>query len=488
MARDELVIGIDVGTTSIKGGLYTITGEALAAATMACETVHPSSGRAEQAPQQWLRSIQSVLTELSTDAEPNAVAAVGICSQVNTHVFVDADLEPIAPAITWQDQRCADVSAALQAQAEQGKLDIAIDSSALLCRAEWFRQERPDDWQRTRWILSPKDYCIARLTGAVASDALSSIGLVTQDGRYIESLDLLVPDVSRRLPPLREPADVLGSLDIAKPPTSCPVVVGTMDAWACLYGSGCLEAGDAFEIAGTSEIIGALSATGTPGHGVVSFPPQRGVALFAGPTQCGGDSLAWLAGLLRLSISETLNLVVQRTERGDPLLFLPHLLGERAPLWNPQARGAFVGLSKTHGAGQLVRAVLEGVGFSARQLREAIEAAVGFDLASLRISGGGARSDLWCQIKADIHDRPLHRVANVDTGSFGAALLAAVGVGAYPDIAAAARDAVRIERRFLPDANRRRRYDALFRLYRRSYAGLEGVFAELAQHSAGSLQ
>lgn len=487
MASAELIIGIDIGTTTIKGGLFTRAGDALASASAPCESVYPRPDRAEQNPQQWLRGIGSIIGKLLADAEPQAVVAVGICGQVNTHVFVDANLEPLAPAITWQDQRCADVAARLQARAREQGLDIPIDSSALVSRAQWFRQERADDWHRTRWILSPKDFCIASLTGAVASDAPSSIGLVTAEGRYIDALDALVPEVSRRLPPLRDPAAIVGALDAARLTLSCPVVAGTMDAWACLYGSGSVQSGDGFEVAGTSEIIGALSARGTPGHGVVNFPPRDGLTLYAGPTQCGGDSLTWMAGALQLSIPVALELAAGCPESGNPLLFLPHLLGERAPLWNPLARGAFVGLSKTHGAAHMVRAVLEGVGFSARQLREAIEAAAGFELPSLRISGGASRSDLWCQIKADIHGRPLQRVANVDTGSFGAALLAAVGAGVYPNIAAAAQDAVLIEREFLPDPARRQRYDELYRLYRRSYAGLEPIFADLAQHAPCSL-
>jgi xylulokinase len=494
MSPADLIIGIDVGTTSIKGGLFTPAGTALASASTACESIYPRTGWAEQDPRKWVTGIHAIVAELlaaadqAAEVDPGAVIAAGICSQVNTHVFVDADLNPLAPAMTWQDQRCADVAESLRELVLEQGLEIPIDSSALLSRAQWFRQQRPDDWQRTRWILSPKDFCIAALSGAVATDALSSIGLVTDQGRYIDALDTIVPGVSQRLPSLHAPTASLGKLSSAAMPLNCPVVVGTMDAWACLYGSGSVRVGDGFEIAGTSEIIGTLSADGTPGNGVVNFPPQDGVCLYAGPTQCGGDSLTWLAGVLQRTIPQTLALAAGSPDSGDQLLFLPHLLGERAPLWNPRARGAFVGLSKTHGPAHLARAVLEGVGFSARQLREAIETAAGFELSSLRISGGGSRSDLWCQVKANIHGKTLARVANVDTGSFGAALLAAVGAGAYPDIITAADSAVRIDREFFPQAGSRQRYDELYALYRRSYAALETVFADLEKVPAGPLQ
>lgn len=488
MSPADLIVGIDIGTTSIKGGLFTQAGATLASASTACESNYPRTGWAEQDPRQWVTGIHAIVADLLAGVDPGAVIAVGICSQVNTHVFVDADLSPLAPAITWQDQRCAGVAESLRELVLEKGLEIPIDSSALLSRAQWFQQRRPDDWQRTRWVLSPKDFCIGTLSGAVSTDALSSIGLVTDQGRYIDALDAIVPGIARRLPPLHVPTASLGKLSSPAMPLNCPVVVGTMDAWACLYGSGSVRVGDGFEIAGTSEIIGALAAGGTPGHGVVNFPPQDGVCLYAGPTQCGGDSLTWLAGVLQRTIPQTLALADGDTESGDPLLFLPHLLGERAPLWNPRARGAFVGLSKTHGPAHLTRAVLEGVGFSARQLREAIETAAGFELSSLRISGGGSRSDLWCQVKANIHGKTLARVVNVDTGSFGAALLAAVGAGAYPDIVTAADSAVRIDREFSPQDSSRQHYDALYALYCRSYTALETVFADLGKLSAGSLQ
>lgn len=488
MAQTELIIGIDVGTTSIKGGLFTHTGDACASASLACHSSYPQAGWAEQDPQQWVSGIRTIMAKLLADIDPGAVIGVGICSQVNTHVFVDVDLQPLGPAITWQDQRCAKVSESLRELALERQLEIPIDSSSLLSRAQWFRTQRPDDWQRARWILSPKDFCIAALSGSVATDALSSIGLVTEQGRYIDALDAVVPGVSQRLPPLLSPTEVVGRIDFGEIPSGWPVVTGTMDAWACLYGSGSVQVGDGFQISGTSVTVGALSASGTPGYGVVNFPPQDGVCLYAGPTQCGGDSLTWMASVLRLTVSETLALVAGCPDSREPLLFLPHLLGERAPLWNPLARGAFVGLNKTHGQADMVRAVLEGVGFSARQLCEAIEMAAGLELSLLRISGGGSRSDLWCQLKADIHGRTLQRVANVDTGSFGAALLAAVGAERYPDINTAAHRAVRIDREFLPRPAARQRYDDLYQLYRQSYAGLEPVFAALATMSADSMQ
>jgi len=479
MQQGDLVIGIDVGTTSVKGAVYTLQGTMLFSKTVTYGTSYPRSGWVEQQPRDWMDAIAKVMQGAVGEMDLSRVKAVGICSQVNTHVFVDEKLNVLIPAIIWQDQRCAKVADELEALVQKNSLAIAVDSSALVSRAQWVRQHRPEVWELTRFILSPKDYCIAVLTGEVATDALSSIGLVTAAGTYDEDLDSLVPDLSARLPPVRSMTQRIGEISHDHVPSHCPIVVGTMDAWASVFGSGTVDVESGVEISGTSEIIGALSREALPATGIITFPPLDGAYLHAGPTQCGGDALAWFARSIGKSIGDTLALANSVSADREPLLFLPHLMGERAPLWDPTARGAFIGLTKTHSAADMAHAVLEGVGFSARQLLSSVEEAAGFRLDSLRLSGGGARSDLWCQIKADIHGRTLERVRNIDTGTFGAGLLAAVGVGEFPNINAAAKSAVSIDREFVPDPAVTQRYSDLYGLYRNAYAGLKDVFGGL---------
>jgi xylulokinase len=165
----------------------------------------------------------------------------------------------------------------------------------------------------------------------------------------------------------------------------------------------------------------------------------------------------------------------------EGVVFLPHLQGERAPLWDADARGVLVGLRADHGPAPVGRAVLEGVACSARHLLEAIEAAAGAPVPALRASGGAARSDVWCQIKADVLGRPLHRLRVIDSGALGAALLAGVGAGLLPDLAGAAREMVHVERTFAPDERNREGYDALYGVYREAQAALMPVFGSLAR-------
>ena len=255
-----------------------------------------------------------------------------------------------------------------------------------------------------------------------------------------------------------------------------PVVAGTMDAWANVYGSGVVEHGDAMEVAGTSEILGVLSRERHPAEGIVTFIPVDGLHLHAGPTQAGGAALAWFASVVGLSIADVL--AAAQTGGSGPI-FLPHLLGERAPLWDADARGAFVGLSSDHSLPELSRAVLEGVAYSARHLLEELEQAAGVEAETLNASGGGSQSDLWCQIKADVLARPIARVAVRHSGCLGAALMAAAGAGLVPSVREAAREAVRIERVFEPRADRAS-YDELYGAYRELYRALQPTHAILA--------
>ena len=456
---------------------------------MSYPIARPEAGHAEQDPEDWWRAVRAVLRQLGDAVDLRSVVAIGVCSQVNTHVFIDDEGRPLAPAIVWQDQRCADTAEHLDASlSEEERLVLwgapfRIDSSFLLARAEWMRVERPELWQRTRWVVSPKDYVNLRLTGAVATDVISPIGLVGPDHRYIPGVLALVPEAAQRMPPLRPFTAALGSVVAAATglPPDAIAVVATMDAWGNVYGSGVVDAGQAIEVAGTSEIIGVLSDHSTPEAGVISFLPVDGLVLHAGPTQAGGDALRWLANALQLSIPQTVAAAATVPPGALGLVFLPYLLGERAPLWDARARGVFFGLSSDHGAPHLARGVLEGVACSARHLLEATETAAGRPVERIRASGGASRSDLWCQIKADVLGRPLERVAVPHSAVLGAALLAGVGAGRLESVAAAARRMVHVERAFHPDPRARDVYDELYALYRALYPSVQPLYRQLAR-------
>ncbi|MCF3960999.1 FGGY-family carbohydrate kinase, partial [Streptomyces fuscigenes] len=211
----------------------------------------------------------------------------------------------------------------------------------------------------------------------------------------------------------------------------------------------------------------------------VAFPRVGDVRVVAGPTQAGGDALRWWAGAAGLSVEDALAECVRAAPGPTGVVFTPHLMGERAPLWDADVRGAFLGVSSSVTRPALTRAVLEGVAMSARQVLGEVEAACG-PLDPVALTGGGSRSDLWCRVHADVLARPVARLAVADAGALGAALLGAVGAGLHPDMAAAADRAVRVERVFVPDPEAAGRLDGLYSVYEESYEALRGVHAALA--------
>jgi xylulokinase len=484
MSDRPLLLGADIGTTTAKAGIFELDGNPLAFADFGYAIERPQPDWAEQDPRDWWRAFVKVVDALAADADLSRIRAVGICSQVNTHVFVDADGLDLAPAIVWQDQRAAEDAAALTAQlAENGAgPDEKVDASALVARAAWMQGHRSDVWEATRWILSPKDYLNRRLTGRTATDIISPIGLVDADYRYDERVVDLVPGLRERLPPLRHFTDSLAGLaaNESRLPQEAVVVVATMDAWGNLYGSGVVEAGQAMEVAGTSEIIGVLSERSEPTSGVVSFPPIDGSYLHAGPTQAGGDALRWFADVHALELESILSRAATAPPGSLGLIFLPYLAGERAPLWDAEARGVFFGLSSDHSLAHEARAVLEGVAFSARHLLEILERAAGRRVDALASSGGGARSDLWCQIKANVLNREIRRLRVLHSGVLGAGLIAAAGTGLVADLQQAAAAAVKVADVFRPEPEHVTLYDHLYRVYRDLYPALQPAYRDLS--------
>lgn len=448
----ECVIGVDLGTTSLKAVLLKVDGQRLAETAAPYPTQRPAPGLAEQDPHDWWRLMMDALRGFEG---LGTVRALCITSQVNTHVFVDAALNVLHPAIVWQDGRAAAAGAEIDGRLTLAEkiaalgAPIPVDASHALARMNWMAQTHPAIWAQTAHVLLPRDYLLARLTGQVLTDPMSSVGLVGTDLTYATALTSLMQGASSRLPPLADPLSVAGVVQAGLPFAGTPVVLGMMDAWASLLGLGVVRKGQAMLLSGTSEVTGLISATVTAEAGVVTFPPWLGITLHAAPMQAGGASLDWLAGLLGQKAADLAQGAAEITATSP--LFLPHLQGERAPFWDAALRGTFAGLSGATGPAELTAAVLEGVAFSARLALEALQRSGAVQPATVRLGGGGAASDRWCQIRADALNIPLARVVGKDPGSMGAAVMAGVGSGALPDLATAAERLVQMDRTFTPD-------------------------------------
>ena len=423
----------------------------------------------------WLHGCEAGIQAVMSGLPADALWGIGLVGQVNTHVFTDDQLRPLAPAIVWQDQRCAEIAHELDARftdADKVRIfgaPVTIDASFVAARAEWFARTQPSQWAKTRWVMGPKDFVAAKLTGRVATDRLASVGVAGADGYHAEAL-ALVDGLADRLPDLMESESILGRVD------SADLVVGTMDGFGAVFGTRTTESGRGMICCGTSLVVAGASAQSLPSRGVVTFPPRRGLYVHAGPTQAGGDAVQWWSQVSGLSIEE----VFRSAAHGKPgVIFTPYLQGERAPLWDSDVRASFLGLSSATSTADMSWAVLHGVAMSARHVLEAVEGACGFTLPSLTFSGGGARSELWAQMHADTLNRPIERLRVLDSAVLGAAILGAVGAGFYPDAESAAACIVQVEKVLLPSPNAERCH-ALYGAYRSSYDALTGLHAALA--------
>ncbi|MGW4485812.1 xylulokinase [Amycolatopsis sp. NPDC004368] len=470
MNDNPVVLGIDIGTTAVKVAAFGADGRPHATNSVAYPISRPKPGWAEQDPEGWWRATVTAINAVLGQLPEAKIQAAGIVSQVNTHLLADANLNPLTPAVIWQDQRCADIARELDARftpEDKQRIwggPVALDASFVGARAAWFARHEPAKWAGARWILSPKDFIGARLTGRVATDKLSGVRIASARG-YLPEAVALVDGLGERLPELLEPEKPLGP---AQHLDGAPVVVGTMDAFGAVFGTRTTEPGRGMISCGTSLVVAGASRRGGAQKGIVTFPPRGDLHVHAGPTQAAGEAVRWWAQASGQTVPE----VFETAAGGEAgIVFTPYLQGERAPLWDADVRGSFLGLTSSATRADLSRAVLTGVAFSARHVLEQVEQACGFRLPALTFSGGGARSDLWTQLHADVLGRPIERLRVHDSAALGAALLGAVGAGLQPDVETAAAATVVVERVFEPQADLTRLYEA----YRASYEGLAKV-------------
>lgn len=469
-----MLIGIDVGTTAIKASVLTLYGKTIGNFNQSYPTLRLKAAQVEQNPNDWIHHVQGALQQFAE----YPIEAIGLCSQVNTHVFVDADGKPLMPAITWQDGRCAEEAAKLDAQiTTEEKIGwwgapLPIDASHVLARMAYVRKHHPEIWNKTRWVMAPKDFCLFHLTGEVSTDPMTAFGIVDSQLSPIQRLFDLVPNAAERLPPIRSFTTVIGKVRKGLPCANVPVVSGAMDAWSGLLGAGVCEDGQGLYLSGTSEILGIVSSLKASVPGVIAFPKCEGIVFHAGPTQSGGASIEWLSRLLGKRPLE-ISALAATADVTKPLpIFLPHLEGERAPLWDIHSRASLSGIDSNTGAAEISRAVLEGVAYSARLVMDSLEVSACIRPLEINHSGGGSASDVWCQIRADVLGRPIKRTKMTDAGVLGAALIAGTGLGLFSSLNSAVKTLVKQDRIFLPNPKEFDRHADGFERYKLLYQQL----------------
>lgn len=482
----DLILGLDIGTSSVKAALIGLDGAVAAHASYPYVTTRPRTGWAEQNADVWVTLVRRAIGAVCDTVGPGRVLGLGLTSQVNTHVFVDAAGRPLLPAMTWQDGRAGDEAAELDALVPATQkiawwgAPLPIDASHPLARMLWVSRHHPGVWEKTAHVLLPKDFCLNDLTGDLATDPLSNFGLVDGGQTWIAPLLALVPGAADRLAPLRMPTQTMGQMRDGTL-GGLPVACGTMDAWAGLLGSGGARQGAQVYLSGTSEILGVSSRHVIPTPGVVVFPEQAGIRLHAAPTQSGGEAALWFAGICGKSVEALSGLLAATPRSAATPLFLPQLEGERAPLWDTSLRAAFLGLSRSTSTADLARAVFEGVALSARHALGPLRTSAGVGADVVLCGGGGFRSGVWTQIRADVLGVPLQPATSHEPGVLGAALMAGVAVGLHDNLHDAWAATARLGALVEPDPTTTARYDALFGLYTDAIATADTLTKRLAQ-------
>jgi xylulokinase len=269
-----------------------------------------------------------------------------------------------------------------------------------------------------------------------------------------------------------------------------PVFVGGMDAWCASVGMGCTFDGCAINISGTSEVFGLVVSEFLESEGLITVPWGEGLYHIGGPSQVGADCLRWFletfcAGSQGIDPYDLLTDLKCCRRRSRPIIFLPYLRGERTPLWDPEARGLFLGINRNHARTDFLWAVLEGVALANRQILDLATGGYPARADQVRIGGGAARSDLWCQVKADVLQLPVIRTAAAETGLLGSALLGWCGLGTYSSLAEGQSKMIRIERTFEPQSGpggqRARAYDLIYERFLEIQAVALPLFRSLAK-------
>jgi len=502
-----VIIAHDLGTTGDKASLHTDDGRLVAAVTVHYDPCFAAGGVAEQDPRDWWEAVVAATRELVNrdGVDPGSVKALSFSGQMMGAVFLDAHDEPVRPAMIWADTRSKRQCDALVQRVGMERC-YAITGHRLnptysLTKVMWLAQERPDEWARVRRVCMAKDYLVRRLTGVLVTDPSDASGTDAFDQRNgVWSDELLAAaGVDRALWPEVVPSTTVAGGILPEPaaamglPAGVPVVIGGGDGPMAALGVGVVDPSDgAYTYLGTSSwvSVAAPAALHDPGMRTMTFNhviPDRFVP--TATMQAGGGSLQWFAELLEptadgAALGRLVDAASTATASGEGLYFLPHLLGERSPYWNPDVRGAFIGLARHHGRPELTRAVLEGVAFNLLTCVEAFREA-GTPIDRVDAIGGGANSDAWLRIIADMWGVTVRRRTIVDEGnSLGAAVLAGLGAGLLDD-PSAARALSEVTAEFSPDPGRHAEYVARHSVFLDAYERLESWYGGRASISGG---
>lgn len=477
----DLYLGVDLGTSSLKLGVFDASGAELAAGRATYDLQSGRPGWAEQSADDWWRAFEAAMGQARAGVDLARVRAVCVVAQSPTIVPIDGAGRALRPALTWADRRATAEAAWL---GEKIGTPVRVEFEALP-RIMWLKRNEPDVYARTAAFLQAYDYLQFRLTGsAMTAYPHPRLRQWTPERVVAAELDpAKFPETA--VPPgviVGEVApSVADRLGLAR---GCAVVSGTVDAFAHWLGADATVTGRLCNVGGTSEGVSLCwpEPLPDPRFRVFGIPSPFGSGwLVGGSMSNGGSALDWALAAWHpgTGLAAALEAVATVPPGSEGLVMLPYLLGERTPVYSADARGALVGLGSKHRGQHVTRAVLEGVAFGIRSVIGVLEE-LGASVDSLVTTGGTARVGVWNQIKADVTRRPVTVPKVKDSGVMGAAILArAAATGA--SLTEVARELVRFERTYEPQQGSAAVYDDVYAVFQGLYPALTQTFGDLAE-------
>ena len=500
------LLGIDIGTSGTKTLLIEESGKVVASATDTYPLSTPKPLWAEQNPEDWWQATVSTIRKAIAGINPAEIKGIGLSGQMHGAVFLDERNQVIRPSILWCDQRTAAECDWITQTIGKDKV-VELTSNPVLTgftagKIVWLRNNEPENYAKTKKVLLPKDYIRFRLTGEFASEVSDASGTslfnVTKRQWADEMLD--GAGIPRDwMPKVYESPEISGRISeeiagLTGLKAGTPVVGGGGDQAAGAVGNGVVETGIISSTVGTSGVVFAFADKPVvdPGLRVHTFcHAVPGKWHVMGVMLSAGGSLRWYrdtfaeaemaeAHAANSEVYDILSAQVDGVEPGcEGLIFLPYLTGERTPYPDPNARGNFFGITLRHSKPHFVRSVYEGVAYGLRDSFEILNE-MQVPINQVRASGGGARSDVWRQIQADITGRE-HVLINIDEGpALGVALLAGVGTGIYPSVEEACRSTIKVASSTKPDNGRKAIYDRYYAVYRALYPALKDQYMKIS--------
>jgi gluconokinase len=451
----HVVVGLDVGTTGVKAAAFGIDAPWRCVAVREYPLLHPAPGRQVQDPATILRACGAALAECVRATGPAAVAAVSVSAGMHGLIALDAELRPLTPLITWADSRAHEEAASLRrssrAAALHGQTGVPVHPMTPLTKLMWFARHEPELLTTARWWVGLKEVVLAWLTGTLTTERSSASGtglldMVTLDwsAEAIATCGVRPDQLAPILPTTAVLALDAGTAREVGLPPGTPVVAGAADGPCANLGTGAIAPGVAALSVGTSgavrTVVGAPQVDEDRTLFCYALTDEQWVV--GGATSNGGSIMRWAGGALAADVQAAAGIdgaddAVHALAAGVPagcegLVMLPYLLGERAPLWDPDLRGAYLGLRPQHTRAHLVRAALEGVCQQMRVIVDRLDAIE--PVHAVHATGGVFRSPLWRDVMAATLARPLRVVGDAEGTALGAAALALVGLGRAPTL------------------------------------------------------